>query len=320
MRWMSELAAWFHPTSRTGRTRLAMIGAVLGALVLLTTSALFAWPVSGLSSSRPDPNLAFDAPDGSCLTWSADNVMNKVDCTAQHLFEIAGSADITAKYPISAGFPTAAQWQQISQDYCAPIATTFLAGKLNPTGKYSPGALKPNEQQWAAGKRTLRCGLQAVGPGGKVLPTTGSAKTADQSAVYDVGTCLGINGKAVSDPVPCSQAHAYEIVGIIDVSILAQGKYPDEKTQNDLLYPACVKAASDYTRNFDLTKNGLTVTWDTLKQASWDVGSHRVNCKVGAKLPDGSGLQTVTNSVKGVGKPMQTQSQTPVNSTPMDSH
>ena len=39
--------------------------------------------------------------------------------------------------------------------------------------------------------------------------------------------------------------------------------------------------------------------WDTLGQQGWDAGSRRVNCKVSAQLPDGSGLAPVTGSVTG---------------------
>jgi hypothetical protein len=42
----------------------------------------------------------------------------------------------------------------------------------------------------------------------------------------------------------------------------------------------------------------LTISWDTLQEASWAAGSRLVNCKVGALLPDGSGLAPVTGSVR----------------------
>lgn len=45
----------------------------------------------------------------------------------------------------------------------------------------------------------------------------------------------------------------------------------------------------------------MGLTWDTIKQESWNLGSTKVNCKIGQKLADGSGLQSITNSVKGVG-------------------
>ena len=208
---MPEIAEWFHPKRRTGQTRLLMLGAVVGALVVLTSSTLFSWPVSGLSATAADdPNVAFDAPDGSCLTWPAGSAdIRKVDCSAQHLFEIAGTVDLTSKYPAGASFPDGTLWQKIAQDNCGPVVSKYMSGKLDPNGRYSANALNPTAQQWSGGARTIRCGLQAAGPGGGLQPTTGSAKTADQSAIYPVGTCLGIKDKNVSDPVPCTSAHAY---------------------------------------------------------------------------------------------------------------
>lgn len=299
-----------------------MVGAFLGALVVLATSTLFSWPVKGLpATASSDANIAFDAPDGSCLTWGDSGDMSKVDCSVKHLFEIAGTVDLSSQYPKGAPFPDGTLWQKIAQDSCTSVTAKFMSGKLDPFGKYSTGALKPKEQQWSAGSRTVRCGLQAAGPGGKkLLPTVGSAAKSDQSVVYEVGTCLGIDGKDVSDPVACGTAHAYEMVGIVDLKALFPDAYPTEDKQQAALSPACEKIANDYTKGFDLRKAGLGVTWDTIRQESWAVGSTKVNCKVGQKLPDGSGLQKVTNSVKGVGQQLvPTATQAAPTSNPQDS-
>ena len=314
---MPEIAEWFHPKRRTGQTRLLMVGAVVGALVVLTSSTLFSWPVKGLSATAAadnDPNAAFDAPDGSCLTWPAGSAdISKVDCAAKHLFEIAGTVDLTSKYPAGASFPDGTLWQKIAQDNCGPVVSKYMSGKLDPAGKYSANALNPTAQQWSGGARTIRCGLQAAGPGGALQPTTGSARTADQSNIYAVGTCLGIKNKDVSDPVPCTSPHAYEIVGIVDLKSQFPDGYPSDDKQQTALSTRCVKANADYTGGLDLSKFKLGLTWDTIKQESWNVGSTKVNCKVGKKLDDGSGLDTVTNSVKGVGgnTPVTTSSSTP---------
>lgn len=301
---MPEIAEWFHPKRRTGQTRLLMVGAVVGALVVLTSSTLFHWPGGvAATAAADDPNVAFDAPDGSCLTWPAGSGdISKVDCSAKHLFEIAGTVDLTAKYPSGASFPDGTLWQKIAQDNCGPVVSKYLSGKLDPNGRYTANALNPTAQQWSSGARTIRCGVQAAGPGGALQPTTGSAKTADQSNIYPVGTCLGIKDKAVSDPVSCSAAHAYEIVGIVDLKPQFPDAFPSEDKQQTALSDRCVKAADNYTANFDLTKFQLGLTWDTVKEESWNLGSTKVNCKIGQKLPDGSGLQSITNSLKDAGK------------------
>ena len=301
---MPEIVEWFHPKRRTGQTRLLMVGAVVGALVVLTSSTLFSWPIGGLhaTAASDDPNAAFDAPDGSCLTWPAGTAdISTVDCSAKHLFEIASTVDLTSKYPAGAPFPDGTLWQKIAQDNCGPVVSKFMDGKLDPDGKYSANALNPTAQQWSGGARTIRCGLQAAGPGGGLQPTAGSARGADQSNIYPVGTCLGIKDKAVSDPVPCSTAHAYEIVGIVDLKSQFPDGYPADDKQQTALATRCGKAVADYTSGFDLGKAKLGLTWDTIKQESWAVGSTKVNCKIGQRLDDGSGLRAITNSVRGAG-------------------
>ncbi|MFI9381023.1 septum formation family protein [Kutzneria sp. NPDC052558] len=300
---MPEIVEWFHPKRRTGQTRLLMVGAVVGALVVLMSSTLFSWPVGGGSAAAAnDPNAAFDAPDGSCLVWPAGTTdISQVDCSAKHLFEIAGTVDLTSRYPSGAPFPDGTLWQKISQDNCGPVATKYMSGKLDPNGKYSVNALNPTAQQWSDGARTIRCGLQFAGHGGALQLTTGSARTSDQSPIYPVGTCLGIKDKDVSDPVACTAPHSYEIVGIVDLKSQFPDGFPAEDKQQTALSTRCVQANADYTGGLDLSKFKLGLTWDTVKQESWDLGSTKVNCKVGKKLDDGSGLDTVTNSVKGVG-------------------
>ena len=301
---MPEIAEWFHPKRRTGQTRLLMVGAVLGALVVLTSSALFSWPVrmSATAAADNDPNIAFDAPDGSCLTWPAGSPdISKVDCSAKHLFEIAGSVDLTAKYPSGASFPDGTLWQKIAQDNCGPVVSKYMAGKLDPNGRYTANALNPTAAQWSGGARMIRCGVQAAGPGGALQPSTGSAKTADQSNIYPVGTCLGIKDKAVGDPVPCTTAHAYEIVGIVDLKSQFPDGFPTDDKQQTALSDRCVKASNDYTGGLDLSKFQIGLTWDTIKGESWNLGSTKVNCKVGQKLEDGSGLKSITNSVRNAG-------------------
>ena len=90
-------------------------------------------------------------------------------------------------------------------------------------------------------------------------------------------------------------------VGIVDLKSQFPDGYPAEDKQQTALSTRCVQAANDYTGNYDLTKNKLGLTWDNIKQESWNLGSTTVNCKIGQKLEDGSGLQSITNSVTGVG-------------------
>jgi hypothetical protein len=288
-------------------TRLVMGGAFVGALLVLTLSMVFSWPVGVTASAGDDAasNLAaaFDAPKGSCLTWNADGAdMRPVGCDQPHLFEVTGDVDISAEHGPTDPSPTVEAWRDIAKQKCATGAAEYLGGKLDPFGKFTVGALKPSDDQWRSGDRKLRCGLQRAGPTGKVLvPTSGPAAKQDQSDVYDPGTCLALVDKTVGDPVECTNAHAYEIVGVVDLQKVHPDGFPTEEQQQAAMLEACTKLVADYSGGLDLAAKKLTLTWDTRKKESWDAGSHQAACKVGAPLEDKSGLAPVTGSIRAIG-------------------
>ncbi|MFB9566651.1 septum formation family protein [Saccharopolyspora hordei] len=290
-------------------TRLVMICAVLGALLVLVVSALLNWPGDGAGGggsdrpgSSPAPRVVFTAPPGSCLHWTEPDAadIRKVTCSEPHLFEVTGTADLRPQFGEDAPFPRTEQWQQIKQERCVEVSTSFLSGRFDPNGRFSVGAFTPSEDGWADGDRTLHCGLQQPGPSGRLYPMTGSASTVDQSNVYPEGRCLGINGTAVWDPVDCTKPHSVEITGVVDLSEQFPGGYPAEGDQDGFLATRCAELTDRYAGGPTVAKDkGLVTYWDTLAQESWDAGSRTVNCKVSAQLPDGSGLAPVTGSVKG---------------------
>ncbi|HVV23251.1 MAG TPA: septum formation family protein [Pseudonocardiaceae bacterium] len=305
---MVAKAGWLHPTSPAGSTRLYMVGAFAGAVVLLALSVVAGWPVlPGRAATPPDPaTVVANATAGTCLTWSKPDASNlsAVDCARPHLFEVTGAADISGQYPAGAPFPTAQAWQKAAQTSCTTSVTDYL-GKLDPNGRFTVGALKPTTSQWASGDRSLRCGVQRSTPSGQLMPTTGSARGADQSNVYPTGTCLALVKKAAGGPVPCGSQHAYEIVGTVSLHGKFPDGYPAVADQQHALGTLCQPVASAYTGNANLSQYQLSVTWDTISQQSWAAGSYQVNCKIGSLLPDGSGLGPVINSVKGIGTGQQ---------------
>lgn len=305
---MMELMSTRAERFRTLSTRMVMCGAFVGALAVLTLSMVFSWPVGGTANAGgndPVANLsaAYDAPPGSCVTWKPDGSdMRPIGCDQPHLFEVTGDVDISADHGANDPSPSADVWRDIAKQKCTVGATAYLGGKLDPFGRYSVGALKPTDDQWRSGDRKLRCGLQRQGPTGKILvPTTGSAKGQDQSDVYDVGTCLALVGKSYGDPVACTDAHAFEIVGIVDLGKIHPDGFPSEDQQQAAMTDNCPKLAADYSGNLNLADKKLSLTWDTRKQESWDAGSHKAMCKVGAPLQDGSGLAPVSGTVKNAG-------------------
>jgi hypothetical protein len=286
--------------------RVVMAGVFIGAILALALSVTFSWggdAADGLGSGlSPEADAAFHSPPGSCLTWTKIDAADahKVDCTQPHLFEVSQVVDISKQYPASAPGPTLDQWQSIAQASCADGAKTYLGRSLDPYGRLMVNLLRPTPNQWSSGDRQLRCGLEWTGPGGGIQPTTGPAKSQQQSYVWDPGTCLGLNGKTVGDPVDCSVPHSYEIIATLDLAKQFTKGYPSQKDQKAWLDTQCSTAADAYDGKADLSAKKLILTWDVREQESWDAGSTLVNCKVAATLPDKSGLAPVTGSIKGV--------------------
>jgi hypothetical protein len=281
-----------------------MAGAFIGALAVLSGSVLFSWPVSvngSADTAADEAAKAFDSPSGTCLDWPHDAPQNmrRVPCEQPHTFEVASNVEIGGDYSPSSPPPPEKDWQQIVTDRCTKVGEDYLGRPLDPFGKYTVGALKPTADQWRDGDRKLRCGLQRVSPSGKrLLTTTGAAAKQDQSNVHEPGTCFALVKGEVGDPVDCGGVHAYEVVGIVDLSKTFDPKtYPPEATQLNKLVDLCPPVAKKYTGGADLKKLQLSLYPDTLKKESWQAGSYRVNCKVGAREKNGA-LRPVRGSVK----------------------
>ena len=292
--------------------RRVVQGILAGALVMFAVATVDAVagatvPVLGTFAALPTggegPHAVVEVPappaaPGTCLTWSRPDAADTavVDCGQPHLFEQAGTVPLTDQPTL----PTDQQWTQLVAQRCTPVVTRYLGGKFDPDGRYRVGAMKPSAAKWREGDRELRCGLQTASQSGAYYPSTGRVEGSDQSDVEQPGTCLGINGKQVGDPVPCAGMHAVEVVGIVDVAPRFTGGFPAVADQDAFLQPACAKIASAYAGGDQvIASKNLTVYWDNLTPDSWKAGSRKVNCNLGALLPDRSGFAPVTGSVKG---------------------
>lgn len=305
---------------RRGRsTRRIAAGAVLGALVALLLAVTLGrsgeeGPVPGLFRTDPGNRSAtggstttttpppFAAPAGTCLTWVEPDASDaeRVDCAEAHLFEVTGTVTLTPDFPAGAAFPTDDTWRSLVTERCTPLATDYLGGRFDPFGRFTVGAIKPSAASWRGGDRDLRCGLQTVGRSGALFATLGSAAEQDQSDVHEPGTCLGNDGVGVGDPVDCAQPHAVEIVGVVDLAPAFPDASPDEAAQDGLLSEECTRLAAEFAGGPTVVADkALTVFWETLRVESWDAGSRKVDCRLGAFLPDRSGFAPVSGSVRG---------------------
>ena len=209
-----------EPDPRRRAARRGVIGALAGALIMLVAASALAAsgqsvPFLGLSADRGadrtvtggglfsagvDDTPALTSDPGRCLNWERQDGadVREVDCTASHLFEVVGA--VTAPQAPGTPFPGDAAWQQVVEKQCAPMARSYLKGRLDPSGRYRAGALKPTPAAWNGGDRTVRCGLQAPGRSGALFTSTGRVADGDQAVVYDPGTCLG--SRARRSPTP----------------------------------------------------------------------------------------------------------------------
>lgn len=298
--------------------RRGVVGVLVGALVMLLAASALAATGSNLgflglasdeggspgvlggSSTGPTSERAeLPSTPGTCLTWTtADGSdVSQVPCAQSHLFETAGA--VQAPLPDGAPFPADAAWQQLVASQCDPVVQGYLARPLDPTGRYKVGALKPTQAAWEDGDRTVRCGLQAPGRSGALFSSTGKVADADQAVVFAPGTCLGLAGKEVSDPVSsCARTHAAEVAGTVDLGSKFPNGLPSVDDQDNFLQPECTRVAQEAVGAQKLTDSKLTVYWTNVNQASWDAGTRRVSCNMGSLLADNSGFAPLTGSVK----------------------
>jgi hypothetical protein len=278
---------------------VAALGEVAGTRVPVLTSLaeLPAGDNPRLIAPKPPP----PATPGTCLTWRRPDAADAeaVDCAGQHLFEQAGAVQLT---DIGAGdtLPDNQKFRQLVNERCTPLVIQYLGGKYDPNGAFRAGALKPSAKRWAEGDRSLRCGLQRFSRSGALYPINGKVADQDQADIRPAGTCLGIDGRFIGDPVDCAMPHAVESVGFVDLSDKFKTKFPSVTSQDEFLQPACTQLASDYAGGAKtVSDKKLSVLWDNLTKESWDGGTRKVACNLAAQLPDKSGFAPVTGSVKG---------------------
>ena len=301
----------YAPPRRSPAPRRLGVGVLAGALTmflvaLLDTVTGAQVPVLGSFAALPAPagqqEVVEMAPPpatpGTCLTWSRPDASDTsvVDCTQTHLFEQAGTVMLTDQKDL----PDDGRWRQLVRERCDPVVRDYLGGRFDPDGRYRVGALKPSPAKWEQGDRELRCGLQSASRSGALYPMAGKAREQDQSAVHEPGTCLGIDGRTIGDPVDCAGAHAVEAVGVVDLGEEFDDEFPAVDDQDEFLQTAFTKLATAYSGGDDvITDKELTVYWDNLTEDSWKAGTRRVNCNLAALLPDRSGFAPVTGSVRG---------------------
>ncbi|MGE3285712.1 MAG: septum formation family protein [Pseudonocardia sp.] len=298
------------PVPFGGPVRRLVAGIAVGAAAMLGVAVLDSVadttvPVLGSFAALPERagGPAFvevpppPATPGTCLNWTRGDAADAavVECAQPHLFEQAGSVSLADQTVL----PDERGFRQLVEERCTPVVLTYLGGRFDPDGRFRVGALKPSAAKWAEGDRELRCGLQSSSRSGAMFTTTGNVAGSDQAAVQEPGTCLGIDGRTIGDPVSCAQPHAVETVGVVDLGPKFPDAFPKVEDQDAFLQPECARIAGEYAGDPNaIEAKKLTVYWDNLGEDSWKVGTRRVNCNLAALLPDRSGFAPVTGSVR----------------------
>ena len=260
--------------NRRGLLTLALIALILGAIIQLATST----PERERSASgETRADVVFtNAKSGTCLNWPVDepDKPSFVWCTDDHVFEVAKPVDMN-----NFGEP------------CQLAVRHYLGAKYDPSSRFTIGVIWPGDAVGTpSGGGNLLCGLQLLGPGGRPIPFKGKIADLDQSRVWPVGTCLGIDEasrRSTDVPAECSSPHALEVAGAVNLATRFPGGFPAEPDQQAFLADGCAQVADAYLAPRKLRDAGLAVNYETVSPASWAAGSRQVSCDVGTRRADG---------------------------------
>ncbi len=238
------------------------------------------------------------AEAGTCLTWQVDEESRTVvdfertSCDEPHRFEVSTRQDLGA-YPSSEFGPEAAQpdltrQAQLREELCETSTMRYLDGRFDPTGRYSIASILPPPQAWAAGDRTLLCGVQSTDAQGNVQETVGPISANDQARVAEPGQCMRIDGANSITVVDCAEDHQIEATSIVDLAPVFPDGAPSEEDQDRHLQETCTQAAIDYLGGEEnLYQSTLQPFWLDIPASSWNGGSHSTNCGLVFATPEG---------------------------------
>ena len=139
----------------------------------------------------------------------------------------------------------------------------------------------------------------------------GKVADVDQSKVWPVGTCLGIDpttNQPTDIPVDCAAPHAWEVTGAVNLAEKYPAGLPPEAEQDSFIKDACTRMTDAFLAPIELRNTTLTLIYSTISLPSWSAGSHQVSCSIGATLGNG-GWSTLLNSAKG---PLMINGQPPI--------
>ncbi|GAB3695664.1 septum formation family protein [Corynebacterium nasicanis] len=257
-----------------------------------------AGPASGEKRENGNGSAPFTTADvGACLTWdiAADGTVSnfqQAPCAGEHRFEISARENLAA-YPSSefgrtASIPDLTRQAQLREELCQSPTLRYLGGRFDPVGRYSIAPILPPAEAWAAGDRTMLCGIQSTDAAGVPMLTTGAAAEQDQAVVAQPGQCVFVDDSRSLRTVDCAENHQLETTSIVDLSPVFPEGTPSIEDQDRHLQDVCTQAAIEHLGGEEaLYQSTLQPYWGTLGQASWIGGSRSVNCSLFHPTPEG---------------------------------
>jgi predicted heme/steroid binding protein len=301
-------------------TRRGLLLTALGGLLiagLATAIPVGAGPgrLAGYIDSNPIPSTGTKsgatfnrANAGDCLMWpdATPETASIVNCTDDHKFEVAESIDMRtfpgSEYGPNAAPPSPARIQQITQEQCDAAVRNYLGPKFDPNGKFTVSLLWAGDRSWRnSGERRMLCGLQLPGTNNQQEAYKGKVADVDQSKVWPLGTCLGIDpttNQPIDVAVDCEAPHAMEVTGTVNLAEKFPAALPAEPDQDGFIKDSCTKMTDTYLAPAKLRTTTLTLIYPTVSLPSWSAGSREVVCSIGATLGNG-GWATLVNSARG---------------------
>ncbi|MBC3186836.1 septum formation family protein [Corynebacterium sp. zg-331] len=231
-----------------------------------------------------------DAQPGACLSWDvaedgAVSNFHEAPCEGDHRFEVSARQNLGA-YPASefgdkAAPPDLTRQAQLRSELCYNPTLRYLDGHFDPTGRYSIASILPPTEAWAAGDRTMLCGLQSTNAAGTPNLTHGTVASQDQARVTQPGQCVTVTAANSLSVVDCGEDHQLETTAVINLLEAFPEGVPSAEDQDKHLREACTQAAEDYLGGADnLEKTTLQIYWGGIPTESWIGGSHSVNCSL----------------------------------------
>lgn len=328
---MDTMAARKSSLSTSG-LRTILVATLAGALGVGTYAAAAGYAVSDQAGDDPaapaqqtsavdeEPTPTFTAADrGACLTWDVaeDGTVSgftETDCENEHRFEVSSREDLntypTAEFGPNSEAPNPTRQAQLREELCQTASVRYLNGRYDPTGRYSIAPILPPSEAWAAGDRTMLCGLQETDSDGTPILTTGPAAEQDQARVAEPGTCEVTDEANNLRAVDCTEPHHIEVTKIVDLDPVFSDRTPSPEDQDKHLGAACAKAAEEYLGNEEnLYQSTLQVYWGTISTQAWDGGSRSVNC--GLVSPKHDKFASITGSAKDGREALKVDGHTP---------